>query len=62
MGPKQKKQIKIAYMDGQNTLPTDRESLLYFNVLGIPPQGKRSECGSVYYPITLKTVLSPKRY
>ncbi|MEX6277374.1 fimbria/pilus periplasmic chaperone [Providencia hangzhouensis] len=41
IGPKQKKQIKIAHNGRQNTLPTDRESLSYFNVLGIPPQGKK---------------------
>ncbi|GGZ96336.1 molecular chaperone [Ignatzschineria ureiclastica] len=39
--PKQEKQVKIS-LSGANNLPTDRESLLYFNALGIPPKGSSS--------------------
>ncbi|CAB5546396.1 molecular chaperone [Providencia rettgeri] len=60
IGPKQKKQIKIAYMDGQNTLPTDRESLLYFNVLGIPPQGKEANAVQFTIQSRLKLFYRPK--
>ncbi len=60
IGPKQKKQIKISYMDGQNTLPTDRESLLYFNVLGIPPQGKEANAVQFTIQSRLKLFYRPK--
>ena len=60
ISPKQKKQIKISYMDGQNTLPQDRESLLYFNVLGIPPQGKEASVVQFTIQSRLKLFYRPK--
>ncbi|MBO1928634.1 fimbria/pilus periplasmic chaperone [Providencia rettgeri] len=47
-------------MDGQNTLPTDRESLLYFNVLGIPPQGKEANAVQFTIQSRLKLFYRPK--
>lgn len=47
-------------MDGQNTLPTDRESLLYFNVLGIPPQGKEDNVVQFTIQSRLKLFNRPK--
>lgn len=60
IGPKQKKQIKITYMEGQNSLPQDRESLLYFNVLGIPPQGKEANVVQFTIQSRLKLFYRPK--
>lgn len=60
IGPKQKKQIKITYMEGQNILPQDRESLLYFNVLGIPPQGKEANVVQFTIQSRLKLFYRPK--
>lgn len=60
VSPKQKKQIKITYMDGQNSLPQDRESLLYFNLLGIPPQGKEANVVQFTIQSRLKLFYRPK--
>lgn len=37
LNPSQEKQIKISLVGNTDSLPKDRESLLYFNVLGVPP-------------------------
>lgn len=42
INPGQEKQVKISLV-GQNNLPQDRESMLYFNVLGVPPKTKNIE-------------------
>ncbi|GGZ96410.1 molecular chaperone [Ignatzschineria ureiclastica] len=42
VNPGQNKQVKIS-LAGQDNLPTDRESLLYFNVLGVPPKNNQIE-------------------
>ncbi|WP_413492351.1 molecular chaperone [Morganella psychrotolerans] len=60
LSPKQKKQIKITYMEGQNLLPQDRESLFYFNLLGIPPQGKESSVVQFTIQSRLKLFYRPK--
>ena len=60
LSSKQKKQIKITYMEGQNLLPQDRESLLYFNLLGIPPQGKESSVVQFTIQSRLKLFYRPK--
>lgn len=60
IGPLQKKQIKITHMEGLNTLPQDRESLLYFNVLGIPPQGKEANVVQFTIQSRLKLFYRPK--
>lgn len=37
LNPRQEKQIKISLVGDTNALPKDRESLLQFSVLGLPP-------------------------
>lgn len=37
INPNQEKQVKISLV-GQDRLPKDRESMLFFNVLGVPPK------------------------
>lgn len=37
LNPKQEKQIKISLVGNTDSLPKDRESLLQFSVLGLPP-------------------------
>lgn len=37
INPGQEKQVKVS-LAGQNNLPTDRESMLFFNVIGVPPK------------------------
>lgn len=36
--PSEKKQVRITVMGEASQLPSDRESLLFFNVLGVPPK------------------------
>lgn len=40
INPLQEKPIKISMMGDISALPTDKETLLYFNVLGVPPKDK----------------------
>ena len=42
INPGQEKQVKIS-LAGQNNLPEDRESMLFFNVLGVPPKTTNSD-------------------
>lgn len=42
INPGQEKQVKIS-LAGQNNLPEDRESMFFFNVLGVPPKTTDSE-------------------
>lgn len=42
INPGQEKQVKISLI-GQNNLPEDRESMLFFNVLGVPPKTTDTE-------------------
>lgn len=42
INPGQEKQVKISLV-GQNNLPEDRESMLFFNVLGVPPKTTDTE-------------------
>lgn len=60
IAPGQKKQIKITQMEGQSVLPQDRESLLYFNLLGIPPQGKEDNTVQFTIQSRLKLFYRPK--
>lgn len=56
----QKKQIKISHLDGQNMLPNDKETLLYFNLLGIPPQSKEKNVVQFTIQSKLKLFYRPK--
>lgn len=38
INPKQDKQIKISFMGSDAELPKDRETMLFMNVLGVPPK------------------------
>lgn len=53
---KQEKQVKIS-LSGDNNLPTDRESLLYFNALGIPPKEGNGDGNQVNIVIQSKIKL-----
>lgn len=49
LNPNQEKQVKISLSDDMALLPTDRESVYYFNVLGVPPKdGPQNKVGLVF--------------
>lgn len=61
INPNQEKPIKISFMGNATNLASDRESLLYFNVLGVPP--KDSDSGnsvSIVIQSKLKLFYRPK--
>lgn len=60
VNPGQKKQIKISHLEGQNMLPNDKETLLYFNLLGIPPQSKEKNVVQFTIQSKLKLFYRPK--
>lgn len=60
INPGQKKQIKISQLDSQNMLLNDRETLLYFNLLGIPPQSKEKNVVQFTIQSKLKLFYRPK--
>lgn len=61
INPKQEKQIKISLIGNAAQLPSDRESLLYFNVLGVPPKDGANESQiNVVIQSKLKLFYRPK--
>lgn len=61
INPRQEKPIKISFMGNATNLPNDRESLLYFNVLGIPPKDSNSgNSVSIVIQSKLKLFYRPK--
>ncbi len=59
INPGQEKQVKISLV-GQNTLPEDRESLLFFNVLGVPPKAEAENQVSIVIQSKIKLFYRPK--
>ena len=43
INPKQEKQIKINFMGSESELASDRETMFFMNVLGVPPKGDESK-------------------
>lgn len=59
INPGQEKQVKIS-LAGQNNLPTDRESMLFFNVLGIPPKTGTENQVNIVIQSKVKLFYRPK--
>lgn len=61
INPNQEKQIRISLAGDATQLPRDRESLLYFNVLGVPPkEGNDDNVISIVLQSKLKLFFRPK--
>lgn len=62
INPSQSKQVRISLVGGTAQLPTDRESLFFFNVMGIPPANNTSGRNSIELAIKtkLKVFYRPK--
>lgn len=62
LNPKQKNQIRISLMGNTNLLPNNEESLLFFNLLGVPPKAEALSNGqmSVIIQTRLKLFYRPK--
>lgn len=59
INPGQEKQVKIS-LAGQNNLPEDRESMLFFNVLGVPPKTDVENQVSIVIQSKVKLFYRPK--
>lgn len=59
INPGQEKQVKIS-LAGQNNLPTDRESMLFFNVLGVPPKTGAENQINIVIQSKIKLFYRPK--
>lgn len=59
INPGQEKQVKIS-LAGQNNLPTDRESMLFFNVLGVPPKTDAENQVNIVIQSKVKLFYRPK--
>lgn len=59
INPGQEKQVKIS-LAGQNNLPTDRESMLFFNVLGVPPKTGAENQVNIVIQSKVKLFYRPK--
>lgn len=62
INPNESKQIRISLVRNTAQLPTDRESLFFFNVIGIPPQNSAQSGNSIELAIKtkLKVFYRPK--
>lgn len=60
INPHQEKQVKISIAGNSNELPKDRESLLFFNALGVPPQIGSNSQVNVVIQSQLKLFYRPK--
>ena len=59
INPGQEKQVKVS-LAGQNNLPTDRESMLFFNVLGVPPKTGAENQVNIVIQSKVKLFYRPK--
>lgn len=58
--PNQKKQIRINTVNEITSLPQDKESLLYFNILGVPPKSHLENVVEVVIQSRFKLFYRPK--
>lgn len=58
--PSQKKQIRINTSEENAQLPQDRESLFYFNILGVPPKSNLENVVEVVLQSRFKLFYRPK--
>ncbi|WP_300002708.1 molecular chaperone [uncultured Cedecea sp.] len=58
--PNQKKQIRINAVNETTPLPQDKESLLYFNILGVPPKSNIENVVEVVIQSRFKLFYRPK--
>ena len=59
INPGQEKQVKVS-LAGQNNLPSDRESMLFFNVLGVPPKTGAENQVNIVIQSKVKLFYRPK--
>ena len=59
INPGQEKQVKIS-LAGQNNLPEDRETMLFFNVLGVPPKTDADNQVNIVIQSKVKLFYRPK--
>ncbi|MHC5226078.1 fimbrial biogenesis chaperone [Ignatzschineria sp. LJL83] len=60
LNPGQEKQIKVELVGNASSLPTDRESLYYFNALGVPPKDGGQNQVNIVIQSKLKLFYRPK--
>ena len=60
LNPGQEKQIKVELVGNASSLPTDRESLYYFNALGVPPKDGGQNQINIVIQSKLKLFYRPK--
>lgn len=58
--PNQKKQIRINSVNEATLLPQDKESLMYFNILGVPPKSSLENVVEVVIQSRFKLFYRPK--
>lgn len=58
--PNQKKQIRINAVNEVTRLPQDKESLMYFNILGVPPKSNLENVVEVVIQSRFKLFYRPK--
>lgn len=58
--PNQKKQIRINSVNEVTLLPQDKESLMYFNILGVPPKSNLENVVEVVIQSRFKLFYRPK--
>lgn len=58
--PNQKKQIRINAVNETTPLPQDKESLMYFNILGVPPKSNLENVVEVVIQSRFKLFYRPK--